>query len=188
MVFGLFTGKCIMAKKGKKKKRKKKNYFLNTLLTFLLVFSSVLILGVLLFLVWQNTGKKETGKMAGEDPVRDNSAILTENIPQEEPKDLPETGEAQGQGGLLASAPEEGEGEEEPVGKYGEILADPAYMAENNIYAKETANEGEVTLAFGGDILFDPAYSVMASLLQRSNGIYDSISEDLMDEIGRAHV
>lgn len=188
MVFGLFTGKCIMAKKGKKKKRKKKNYFLNTLLTFLLVFSSVLILGVLLFLVWQNTGKKETGKMAGEDPARDNSAILTENIPQEEPKDLPETGEAQGQGGLLASAPEEGEGEEEPVGKYGEILADPAYMAENNIYAKETVNEGEVTLAFGGDILFDPAYSVMASLLQRSNGIYDSISEDLMDEMKDADI
>ena len=91
MVFGLFTGKCIMAKKGKKRKRKKKNYFLNTLLTFLLVFSSVLILGVLLFLVWQNTGEKATGKMAGEDPVRDNSAILTENIPQEKPEDLPET-------------------------------------------------------------------------------------------------
>lgn len=194
MVFGLFIGNCIMAKKGKKRRRKKKNYFLNTLLTFLLVFTSVLILGILLFLVWQNAGKKEKGEIAGEDPGRNPLGVMTETIPAETiPQEESQGGrseaeDAQGQGGLLGHASEKGESEEAPKGKYAEILADPAYMAENNIYAKETTNEGEATLAFAGDILFDPAYSVMASLLQRANGIYDSISADLMDEMKNADI
>lgn len=178
-----------MAKKGKKRKRKKKNYFLNTLLTFLLVFSSVLILGILLFLVWRNAGKKEEGEIAGRDPAASALGRITENIPREEPQeDLAGTEDTQGQGGLLGSAQETGESGEEPKGKYAEILSDPVYMAENNIYEKETSKEGEVTLAFGGDILFDPSYSVMASLLQRAGGIHDSISEDLMDEMKNADI
>lgn len=192
MVFGL-QGKRVMAKKGKKRKKKKKNYFLNTLLTFLLVFSSVLILGILLFLVWRNMG----GKEEGENPTADALGMITEiiptenipteNIPQEELReDLPGAENAQGQGGLLG-ADQETE-EEAPKGKYAEILADPSYMAENHIYEKEISKEGEVTLAFGGDILFDPSYSVMASLLQRAGGIHDSISEDLMDEMRNADI
>lgn len=46
----------------------------------------------------------------------------------------------------------------------------------------------EIVLAFGGDILFDPGYSVMASLLQRTNGIYDSFSADLLEEMENADI
>ena len=183
-----------MAKKGKKRRKKKKNYFLNTLLTFLLVFTSVLILGILLFLVWRNAGKKEEGGIAGGDPGTNPLGALTEHIPMENIPQGDSQGErlgaedAQGQGGLLGAASEAEESEDAPKGKYAEILADPVYMAENNIYAKEAAKEGEVILAFAGDILFDPAYSVMASLLQRANGIHDSISADLMDEMKNADI
>lgn len=38
MVFGLFTGKCIMAKKGKKKKRKKKKLLLKYFADFFVGF------------------------------------------------------------------------------------------------------------------------------------------------------
>ncbi len=86
--------------------------------------------------------------------------------------------------------PEAKAGEEAltPSGRYGEILADEEYMARNNIYTKEAASAEEVTLSFGGDILFDPSYSVMVKLLQRTNGIYDSISAELLDEMKSADI
>lgn len=190
MVFGLFTGNHVMAKK---RKRKKKNYFLNILLTFLLVFGSVLILGILLFLVYRNMeGKGMEEKAEGNSGER-VPGIITEKIPQEDSqgpedslgvKETVDPEETLGSEDSPASMTEE----EEPEGKYAAILADQAYMEENNIYAKEAANEGEVTVTFAGDILFDPSYSVMASLLQRSNGIYDSISADLMEEMKNADI
>ena len=50
--------------------------------------------------------------------------------------------------------------------KYGDILNDPAYMIENNIYAKDAADPEKVTIAFAGDILFDDRYAVMAGVMQ----------------------
>lgn len=52
----------------------------------------------------------------------------------------------------------------------------------------ETDNEGEVVLAFAGDILFDDEYSIMASMKQRGNGIYDTISADLLEEMTNADI
>lgn len=83
-----------------------------------------------------------------------------------------------------------GEEEQKPVyeGKYGEILADTAYMEENNIYAKETANTEEVTIAFAGDINFDDNYTNMTQLKARENGIFDTITEGLMAEMQKADI
>lgn len=52
----------------------------------------------------------------------------------------------------------------------------------------EPQKEDEVVLAFAGDILFDDEYSIMASIKQRSNGIYDTISDDLLDEMKSADI
>ena len=46
----------------------------------------------------------------------------------------------------------------------------------------------EVVLAFGGDILFDPGYSVMASLLQRGRGAEGAFSQDLLEEMRAADI
>ncbi len=159
----------------KKRKKKKKNHFLNMILTFWGVFTGVMILGILAFLLYRKAGEeKEAEGGIGKTEEAISNAIVEvvpkqeENPPQEQYVEEPPP--------------------EEPKGKYDDILSDSAYMRENNIYAKETAKEKEITIAFGGDILFDPYYSVMARLLQRENGIHDSISEDLMDEMINADI
>ncbi len=160
----------------KKRRKKKKNHFLNILLTFWGVFGGVMILGILSFLLYQHLGKTETEEKEGADTIEAVSGVVVQTIP--EPEKIPEKPEQE---------PEEIQ-EEAPKGKYADILADLPYMEENNIYAKETEKENEVTIAFAGDILFDPSYSVMASLLQRTNGIYDSISADLLEEMNQADI
>lgn len=52
----------------------------------------------------------------------------------------------------------------------------------------EPAKEGEVTIAFAGDILFDDEYSIMANIKQRPNGIFDTFSADLLAEMTSADI
>lgn len=72
--------------------------------------------------------------------------------------------------------------------KYGDILQDAAYMSEHNIYAKEAADKDCVTITFAGDILFDPHYSVMASLLQNGGNIANGIAPDVIAEMRSADI
>ncbi len=165
----------------KKKRRKtKKNFWINMLLTFWAVFGGVILLGILLFLLYQNIGKEEEAEKAEENSVEAVSGLVVEAIPEIE--DI--SGKPEGE----TEKTQEEIREEEPKSKYADVLGDFSYMKENNIYAKETAKENEVTVAFAGDILFDPNYSVMASLLQRTDGIYDSISGDLIEEMQSADI
>lgn len=82
------------------------------------------------------------------------------------------------------------ESKEEPAfeGKYGEILADADRMKKENIYAKEGKKEDEVTLVFGGDILFDPNYAVMASSIRRENPVENAISEEVREKMKDADI
>lgn len=169
----------------KKRRKKKKNHFLNIMLIFWAVFGAVIIAGMLLFLLHKSMEKNSGTAEMEEDSVEAASEMAAENTLREEEAAVSVSEQPE------VPAPEdepEEEAKEEPAGKYDDILNDKAYMEENNIYAKETANEGEVTIAFAGDILFDPSYSVMAGLLQRANGIYDCISADLMDEMKNADI
>lgn len=177
-----------MKKKGRRGRKRRKNHFLNILLAFWGVFGGVILLGMVLFLLYKNVehkGKEEDTEKAQEDYVEAVSGIVVEDIPQKENSVEPESVSG------WEEIPEDGSGDAEegmPEGKYADILGDQEYMAENNIYAAETARENEVTIAFAGDILFDPSYSVMASLRQRANGIYDCISSDLMEEMRNADI
>ncbi|MCM1210195.1 MAG: CapA family protein [Blautia sp.] len=72
--------------------------------------------------------------------------------------------------------------------KYEDILQDESYMAKNNIYAKETAEEDCVTITFAGDILFDPNYAIMATLQQRGGDISEGIEADLIEEMKSADI
>ena len=62
------------------------------------------------------------------------------------------------------------EGEALAEGKYAELLSDPALMAAQNAFPLVPAKEGEITLAFAGDILFDDSYSIMVRMKSRAGG------------------
>lgn len=73
-------------------------------------------------------------------------------------------------------------------GKYADILSDPDYMVENNIYAKD-ANDAElVTITFAGDILFDENYAIMARVAQNGGDISYGIDPDLISEMRSADI
>lgn len=73
-------------------------------------------------------------------------------------------------------------------GKYADILQDEEYMVENNIYAKEAMDEECITISFAGDILFDPNYSVMSTLLQNGGHISNGIKPDVIAEMQSADI
>lgn len=72
--------------------------------------------------------------------------------------------------------------------KYADVLNDPAYMVENNIYAKDAADPIQVSVAFAGDILFDPGYAVMSKLQQNGGQISAGIAPDLIEEMRSADI
>jgi len=133
-----------MAKKKSRKRKKRIRFHRSFIMPFLATLTAVAAIGVLALAAHQWI----------MEPVRtrtDNAATSRQNEPQgqtdsgdnaplTEPGDIPE--------------------EEEISSKYGEQLADAAYMEENNIYTVEPATPGQVTLAFAGDILFDDHYAI----------------------------
>lgn len=72
--------------------------------------------------------------------------------------------------------------------KYADILNDPDYMMENNIYAKDAADAEQVTITFAGDILFDEHYAVMARVTQKGGDITYGIDSDLISEMKSADI
>lgn len=161
-----------------KKSAHRKRRIRHIWLTFFATFMSVTVLGTVAIVIYHAVGKSrgETSVVflsSGDGQGSENS-LFAESIPQEPREKQQET--------------ERENKEAKPQGKYSDILADAEYMKENYIYAKETASQGEVTLAFGGDILFDPGYSVMAKMLQRGGEIEKSISQDLLQEMRSADI
>ena len=78
--------------------------------------------------------------------------------------------------------------EPEAAGRYAEFLADPERMKAEKTYAMEGSSPDTITLAFAGDILFDPAYAVMSKLKQRGGRMEDGISEELLTRMRSADI
>ncbi|MCD7725782.1 MAG: CapA family protein [Clostridiales bacterium] len=76
----------------------------------------------------------------------------------------------------------------EANGDYWDILNDPEYMAEHNIYAKDAATPDQVTITFAGDILFDENYAVMSTMVQNGGDISNGIASDLIQEMKSADI
>lgn len=55
-------------------------------------------------------------------------------------------------------------------------------------YTKAAADPAQVTLAFGGDICFHDDFSNMNAYRSRTNGIFDCISSDLMNEMQQSDI
>ncbi len=155
---------CYTNKMRKRKKKRKSNF----ILTFLLTFSLVTLIGVFCILAYVLL--RENGSSAGKNPpAKEVISLVPEAVP---------VGDALG----------EADGPEEEPSKYGALLADEAYMAANNMYAKEAAEEEQVTIAFAGDILFDANYAVMATLLQKGGDIHNGIAPEVMEEMKSADI
>lgn len=71
---------------------------------------------------------------------------------------------------------------------YLDILNDPEYMAEHNIYAKDAGNPDQITITFAGDILFDENYAVMSSMMRNGGNISGAIAPELMEEMKSADI
>lgn len=75
-----------------------------------------------------------------------------------------------------------------PEGKYGKLLADEERMKRENVYVKKAKDQDRVTMVFGGDILLDPNYAIMANALRRESGLIDSFSEEVRQILGNADI
>lgn len=168
--YAVFMSKRVSRKK--KIQNKRKTGKASPLKVFLGTFLGVVGIGLLGMLLYcfiaepDNVAEKaeELGKaLQAENSVGDGFGLLWEAVPEKKQET------------------EQVTAEEESV--YGALLADPEYMAANNIFAKANKTEGIVTLGFAGDILFDDEYAMMANLLKRGATIENAISEALLTQM-----
>lgn len=82
--------------------------------------------------------------------------------------------------------PEEGAQQEKIPDSETEALGEEVPKEEAGVFYREGAVAGEVTLCFAGDVLFDDSYSPMVSLKQRTNGVEDCFSEELLGQMREA--
>ena len=151
-----------MAKKKSRKKKKRIRFHRSFIMPFLATLTAVAAVGVLALAAHQwitepvRTQTNDTAASRQNEPQQHMDSTDTASLT--EPGDTPE--------------------EEEIPSRYGEQLADAAYMEENNIYASEPAVPGQVTLAFAGDVLFDDHYAITGPV--RGDG---DISKGVMPEV-----
>lgn len=161
---------CYTKKMSKRKKKKRKSNFI---LPFLLTLSLVTLIGLFCIFAYVLLQKDAGFSRQKDETVKETIALVPEKVPVESISK-----EQGGQNGQT----------EEPSGEYAAILQDEAYMAANNIYAREAADKEQVTIAFAGDILFDANYAVMASLLQNGGEIQNGISPDVIELMRNADI
>ena len=178
----------------------------NLVALFMLTMSGVVALGVVVFLVYgfatghpALSGKKNDASTEGAviHVEADNSTLVAsedaytgrEPISADDPAVL---------GAQSADADKSAEAAEQPATetddslksrysgvyeRFGDDLDNPEYLAANKIYVLESrdADPGNVTLTFGGDILFDDDYAVTSRLLQNGGEISAGIAPALID-------
>ena len=83
---------------------------------------------------------------------------------------LPEGGQTPAAGQTAESAEAGSAGDQTAAGRYAALLADPAQMEAENAFPLTPREEGKITLAFAGDILFDDGYSIMSRMKSRARG------------------
>lgn len=72
--------------------------------------------------------------------------------------------------------------------KYAELLQNKDYLMNNHIYAIQETEQGEVSMLFAGDILFDDEYAVMANAINRGGRVEDVFSAELLEEMRGADI
>lgn len=150
----------------KRKKRSSHKGTLKPVMVFLLTLGGITLAGLCVLLAVSGFQKADADVKNKYESVQ--SSIFQERIPVSQ-TDSSNGGEAEVTSELL---------EENP--RYGKILADEEYMAQNRIYPWEASSTDEVTLCFTGDILMDDEYAIMSRLKSRGGSLDEGISEDLI--------
>lgn len=137
------------------------------LIIFAISFLLTLVAGSVVMTVFYVSNRENEGE----------SQQIAENESLQEEFEIPLTGQV---------------GESETVEsyetRYGAILADPEYMKRENIYAVDSLNSEEITLVFGGDLLFDDSYAILSTYKSRGGQITDGFSQELVDYMRSADV
>ena len=166
---GIFCGiMSSMSKKVKNRKRKQKkiNVHFNTRLVLICVeiFALVLIVGMGALALWKS-GSGIDGKQEQQVAVVEEIQIDREALLEKKEEEVPED-----------------------TSRYGAELADAECCKQNRIYAKETASEEEIVLAFAGDISFAEGYANMNTFAQRGGNIRDCFDEFVWMEMQSADI
>ena len=160
-----------MAKKKSRKKKKRIRFHRSFIMPFLVTLTAVAAVGVLALAAHQWI--TEPVRTRKNDVAASRSNDLQEQTNNEADAPLAES--------------DDGQEEEEIPSKYGEQLADAAYMEENNIYTAEPATPGQVTLAFAGDVLFDDHYAITGPV--RGDGdISKGVSPEVIERMQSADI
>ncbi len=160
-----------MAKKKSRKKKKRIRFHRSFVMPFLVTLTAVAAVGVLALAAHQWI--TEPVRTRKNDVAASRSNDLQEQTNNEADAPLAES--------------DDGQEEEEIPSKYGEQLADAAYMEENNIYTAEPAMPGQVTLAFAGDVLFDDHYAITGPV--RGDGdISKGVSPEVIERMQSADI
>ncbi len=145
----------------------------NLILIFLLTLTLTIGAGVgVLYVVTIHRGQSEP---EATDRDRDNGQAVAQVY------DIEDSSEAE---------KEEQSVDEEPVdnSKYGKILADEEYCAENRIYAIDAGYDDEVSLLFAGDISFADGYANMETLKQRGGEIAAAFDDNTLEIMQSADI
>lgn len=160
-----------MSKKKSRKKKKRIRFHRSFIMPFLVTLTAVAAVGVLALAAHQWI--TEPVRTRKNDVAASRSNDLQEQTNNEADAPLAES--------------DDGQEEEEIPSKYGEQLADAAYMEENNIYTAEPATPGQVTLAFAGDVLFDDHYAITGPV--RGDGdISKGVSPEVIERMQSADI
>lgn len=161
-----------MAKKKTRKKKKRIRLHRSFFLPFLLTFTLATAVGVLALAAHQWIMEPVKTK-ASKESSRENVETASNRIESEEKTEELFEGDAEEPTELLS--------------RYQEILDDPVYREQNNIYVREAATTGQVTMAFAGDILFDNNYAIM-SALGSGGDISQGIAPEVLERMRGADV
>lgn len=150
----------------KKKKRPSKRKSQSPAVIFIFTLGGITLAGLCILLVIAGFQKIDVDVKNKYEYAQ--SSIFQERIPINH-TDSSNGGEAEVTSELLKENP-----------RYGAVLADEEYMAQNRIYPWEASSQDEVTLCFTGDILLDDEYAIMSKLKGRGGVLTEGISEDLL--------
>ena len=150
----------------KRKRRKRRQMHL-----FFTVFLCVMgIGGIVLGTIYMLQMRQEK-----KVPVTNITEEVKEKVTEDEPEKVDPFG--------ITNEEKESEELTEQTGKYADILADAEKMMQENIYEKEPAVPGEITMTFTGDVMFDDNYSIMSTYKAAGKDVSGCMSEDLLEQM-----
>ena len=147
-------------KKKKQKKRNRVSMRRNFFRPFILTFFIVVVAGISAFATFQWIVEPAKSRNNNHFQLSDERVVNGTNVTEE------------AQIAEIMSAND----------KYADILSDPEYMVENNIYAKDAVSPEQVTITFAGDVLFDENYAIMGNVIGNgdiANGVLPSLLAEM---------